>query len=66
MRSSTRGMRLGALWIELTRRNQVRNTFWTELRTVIIKITDRNTGIVDFVKKWPELRNTILKITDRN
>jgi hypothetical protein len=65
-RTSIWEMRLGARWIELARRNQVKILFWTELRTAIIKISDHNTRNVDSVKKWPELWIAILKITDCN
>jgi hypothetical protein len=56
-------------WIEPTRRNQVRNTSGQELRTAIIKITDRNTrtnSLVCAVKKVYELRTAIFKITEHN
>jgi hypothetical protein len=62
-------MRFGVRRIEHTRKNQVRNTSGQELRTVIIKIVDRNTGIdslVRAVKKVQKLRTAILKIEDRN
>jgi hypothetical protein len=62
-------MRLGVRQIERTRRNQVRSISGQELRTTIIKITDRNTGIgslVRAVKKVQKLRTAILKIADRN
>jgi hypothetical protein len=58
-------MRLGARWIEPTRRNQVKNTSGQELRTVIIKITNRNNEIcslVRVIKKVQKLRNVILKL----
>jgi hypothetical protein len=62
-------MRLGARWIEPTRKNQVKRTSEQELRTVIIKIVDRNNEIgslVRVVKKVQKLRTAILKIMDRN
>jgi hypothetical protein len=62
-------MRLGARWIEPTRRNQVKSTSGQELRTVIIKITDHNNEIgslVCAVKKVQKLQTVILKIVDRN
>jgi hypothetical protein len=65
-RTSTWGMNLGARWIELAWRNQVKSTLWIELRTVIIKIADRNHGAVDPVEEWPELRTVIIKAGSAN
>jgi hypothetical protein len=59
-------MKLGARWIELARRNQVKNTFWTELRIAIIKIMDSNLGAVDPIKEWPELRTAIIRAESAN
>jgi hypothetical protein len=62
---STWEMRLGARWIEPTRRNQVKNTSGQELRTVIIKIMNRNNEIcslVRVIKKVQKLWNVILKL----
>jgi hypothetical protein len=44
-------MKLEARWIELTRRNQVKNIFLTKLQTIIIRIADRNPEAADPVDK---------------
>jgi hypothetical protein len=56
-------MSLGARWIEPIRRNQVKSSAGQELRTVIIKITDRNNEIrslVHAVKKVQKLWTVII------
>jgi hypothetical protein len=60
---------LGTRWIEPTRRNQVKNTSGQELRTTIIKITDRNNEIrslVRSVKKVQKLRTVIIGAESAN
>jgi hypothetical protein len=62
-------MRLGVRWIEPTQKNQVKNTSGQELRTVIIKIMDRNNEIcslVRVVKKVQKLRTIIIRARSAN
>jgi hypothetical protein len=62
-------MRFETRWIEPIRRNQVKSTSEQELRTVIIKIADRNNEIrslVRSVKKVQKLRTAILELRTVN